>query len=132
MPQIIVHNNMKRPIAYSALLLGQGIGQPRLTVARQLIPGANQVDAEEFKQATKKSPVWAKWLEDKAVEVREGGSFADLSEKDAVAVVKDTLNVELLNSWAEDEGRAPVKKAIKNQLRELDKRLPKGKDEEAA
>ena len=123
--QVIVRNHMKKPIAYSAAIDPRE-GQPRVQLARVLSPGSNQVDAKEFEASTKKSPVWAKWIEDGDVTVHgEGKGIADMKPTEAIVVVKDTLSVAQLEAWSAEETRADVKKAIAKQLKELEKKLPK-------
>jgi hypothetical protein len=130
--QVVVKNNMKRPIAYSAIVSGKEKGQPRVQVARVLFPGSNQVDADEFKDSTKKSATWAKWINDGEVEVTEPGdgvnAIAHLKPSEAIAIVKETLNPDLLESWAAEETRADVKKAIAKQQKELEKKFPKAEN----
>ncbi len=122
---VIVDNKMKRPVAYCAVEPSR-LGHPRVQLPRVLQPGPNQLDAAEFEAATKKSPTWQKWIADGDIEVQSAEKgLVSLDPAAAIACVRQTLNVELLETWASEETRPEVKKAIAKRQRELEKRLDK-------
>lgn len=82
-----------------------------------LMPGINTVSAEVWAECSKIGLI-QHYLKVKELEVADAHavSLKEKSAADAVALAKDTLNVQLLNSWKGEETRARVVKAIQAQI----------------
>jgi hypothetical protein len=113
------------------------IGDPRKSnykMAAVIVctPGVNKIEDEVWERVSK-NPEMIKLLEsDRVVVVRasdpdqkaaekkgEAVELFGLSLNDAMRVVGQTLNFELLEQWAESETRPKVKRAIEKQLDKL-------------
>ncbi len=97
-----------------------------------LMPGLNKVDSkvvekESFKKSAKLylENSYIEMVSYEAEEGSSGTSLKDLKAKDAIKVVNESFDVEVLSSWLEVETREGVKKAIKKQLADIDKTLEK-------
>lgn len=90
-----------------------------------LTPGINEIPAREWEEA-KTLPVIAALLEEESlaeVEVK-GKAISDLkglSDKQAIKLVKDTNDHDLLEKWSNQPQSKAVAKAIADQLDELTK-----------
>lgn len=90
-----------------------------------LMPGANNVDAEKFKEELKNPMVQT--LIDIGVLSIEGDSgvvaathLKDMSAKAAIDLIEMTIDKSLLGVWASSEERKGVLSAIKKQLESLE------------
>lgn len=95
----------------------------------RFIPGVNDVSPDGWALCKKDSEI-AKLLEDGVFEEFEESKEAskDLStfvEKKAIALVKETYDLDLLKAWKETELRAKVFKAIESQILEMTPPPPK-------
>lgn len=59
-------------------------------------------------------------------------SFADLKQKDAVEVVKNTFDIAILEDLLDSEKRAAVKKAIREQIKSIQEKMKPADDEEGS
>ena len=95
-----------------------------------LKPGVNEVDSEAFNQA-KKIQLVQFYLKEKQLEQvssadaggdegDEGSDLSQYSATDAIALVKETTDVGLLNKWKAAESRKTVNDAIDSQLEDID------------
>lgn len=117
MQVVLVTNNMPKPVVYTYRQPGTA-DKAVVTTPRYILPGSNELNAAEFEAATKKSPVWQKWIEDGDIKVEataedEGGTLAGLDVKKALKLVADTFNRDLLALWIDNEKRPDVKKALR-------------------
>lgn len=125
--KIVIKNNLPRVIGIGACLAA-GISHGEI----RLIPGANVVDAEEWKRAkgsvSKPNKILAGYIDRDEIEEGDSSDDADsLPSKptDAIKRVKETLDMRKLRAWAEVEKRAPVLNAITKQIAEIDSREKK-------
>lgn len=81
-----------------------------------LIPGANQVDANEFEQFSK-HPLMAKLIEKGEIVAEKG--LKDLNADDAIELVKDTHSIEYLEAMKIGETRKTVISAIEAQIKTI-------------
>ena len=110
----------------------------------RLIPGINEIpDAQwsavkkslEVKLASKKieevGAITAKGKGQNAPDVTVGKTIKDLSFSEAESIIKQTLDVNLLETWKKGEERQDVRLAIHNQIDEMQKREKKGDKKDA-
>lgn len=110
----------------------------------RLIPGINEIpDAQwsavkkslEAKLASKKieevGATTAKGKGQNAPDVTVGKTIKDLSFSEAESIIKQTLDVNLLETWKKGEERQDVRLAILNQIDEMQKREKKGDKKDA-
>lgn len=119
------------------------VGDPRksnykLAAVIVCTPGINKIEDDVWngtkeKPGVKENPVMKKYIEegsivvmrDKATDAKSAqdkGEAVDLfglKVEEARSFVQKTLNMELLESWAETETRPKVKRAIERQIQEL-------------
>lgn len=94
---------------------------------RPLLPGVNEVNAEEW-TAAKKSAVVVGWIKEGVLE--EGDAKVSLttlekfSAAQAIELVEETVNGELLLEWQAAEKRGGVLAALQKQLDKLDPTKP--------
>lgn len=94
--------------------------------ADALLPGINEVDEAEWAKA-EKIPVIQHLIKDGTLKPQKGKSAADLSQlkaPEAIELVKNTVDRELLEGWFANEQRKGVLEAIEAQLEEI--ALPAG------
>ena len=104
----------------------------------KMLPGINEVEPEFFEKHKKDFNFFKanKFLE--VVKKQSVGSKISKSNPDksvlesmnsgeAVDLIEETVNSELLEKWNESESRKTVKKAIKKQLEKLGEYIDKGK-----
>lgn len=84
----------------------------------RLMPGKNQVDDSDWTEMQKVQAIKT-YMEEKNLQELDGRPLSERSEKEAIAIVKDTHDHELLAKWREDDSRAGVRKAIAKQLGEI-------------
>lgn len=106
-----------------------------------LQPGLNDVDPQVWERVVmvgdgakkKMHPTVAYWIEEGEITVQDANpkmqDLAELSVKDAAALVKKTLSLDLLNLWVESEERSGVVKALKEQLKLLEVKPDKSAQE---
>lgn len=105
------------------------VNQPRVIHLSNkiLVPGANQVDAKEFAEELK-NPVVKKMVEDMVISFDEkdlDGKSQDekhlskLQPKQAVDLIENTVEIELLEKWQNEDDRKQVQKAIEKQIEAL-------------
>lgn len=123
MSKIIVRNNLPRVLGIGACNV-KGKSYPEL----RLIPGANEVDAEDWKKAKEADRILAGYIEREEIEegetAEEGGALPT-KPSEAIKRVKETLDVKRLRGWLDDEKRPSVRDAIDKQIREIDSRAKK-------
>jgi len=103
-----------------------------------LYPGANTVDAESWK-AAKVNPLVKLAIEEGRIQeleppkddkqVAPDGSVTTtkaLEAKEALLLVKNTPDLNLLKKWRETEDRANVQKAIDDQVKAIEKLVERG------
>ncbi|MGM0806516.1 MAG: hypothetical protein ACQET8_17380 [Bacillota bacterium] len=78
-----------------------------------LIPGANKISEEEWKEFSS-HPIMKKVV-DKGDVVAEK-SFDELTASKAIELVKDTFDPSLLEAWKKEDSRKTVQEAIDAQL----------------
>ena len=93
-----------------------------------LVPGANDVDEQDFKDFSG-HPIMKKVVESGEIEALKkvgdndgsGGAETtkDLNASDAIEMVKDTYDPSLLEKWKEDDDRKTVQDAIDKQLEDI-------------
>lgn len=101
----------------------------------RLIPGINEVPDAQWNEVKKnlEGKLSAKLIEEvgsttvkgkgaNAPEVTVGKTLKDLSFGEAEAIIKQTLDVALLETWKKAEERSDVRLAILNQIDEMKKR----------
>ena len=80
-----------------------------------LVPGVNIIDDEKWQSVEKHAGVVALIKAD-VIEVAEK-PFSDMSEKEAIRMVKNTNDPKALELWSTQEKRASVKVAIGDRLK---------------
>lgn len=118
--QLLVNNKMTRLIGYSAIIKES----PRVQQPVVLRPGVNEVNAEQFERATKKSLQWAAWIKEGLVEIKQkpadaGEGLGHFSAAEAKKLIEETFDVELLEAWEHEEKRSAVAKAIRDRSKFL-------------
>lgn len=102
------------------------------------IPGVNVVDPKAWKEA-QAHPDVKKMLSDGVLKVEstveaseEKSGLADMAIKDACAVIKKTLNLNLLEEWKLGETRSAVLKDLDKQIKDINEKTKpsKSKDKE--
>lgn len=124
----LVHNHSGRPIHLSQP------GSAAVHEIRTLLPGINAVNAETWGAAKAHQSVQRLIDAELLTEVQAKGEKAateaklPASDKDALKLVAETVDRELLESWAKGEKREKLKRALASQL---DKIKPGDGGEEA-
>lgn len=88
-----------------------------------LLPGVNEVDAKKWAEF-KTSPAIVHFMGEGEIEEMDlpvphddsPVQIDDLNQKDAIALVKETFDIALLNRWAENETRKGVLDALEKQF----------------
>jgi len=104
--------------------------KPGAPVADALLPGINEVDAEEWAKALRIPVVQA--LVKKGILVPEGGKKTDITQLDddeALSRIGKTVDRALLEKWLAGEKRQRVREAVQAQLETIKPRPPKDDDE---
>jgi hypothetical protein len=86
-----------------------------------LLPGINEVDEAEWAKA-EKIPVVQHMIKEGTLKPQKGKSAADLSQlkaPEAIELVENTVDRELLEGWFANEQRKGVLEAIEAQLEEI-------------
>ena len=126
---MFIHNKDKRVVGL-ALSVASKLKHPNVDHLA-LKPGVNEVDQELWDEV-KGTKVAQHLVKSGKLEVMGGGkakaSLAELTAEEALELVSQTLDRDLLNGFAEEEKRKPVLKAIKDQLEKV--KVGKKKDEE--
>jgi hypothetical protein len=91
-------------------------------------PGVNNPDPKAWAEA-KKIKLVQHHLEEGTFEELDVKDLAQVSEKRAAKLVADTVDRELLKSWAASEKREKVKAAIVKQLEKINPGQKKDEDE---
>lgn len=81
-----------------------------------LVPGANDIEANDFKQFSS-HPLIQKLIEIGEIVPRK--NIKDLNVDEAVKLIKDTFSLSLLEEWAAGEKRKGVLDAITAQLDDI-------------
>ncbi len=83
----------------------------------QLLPGVNVVDPKAWAEAAKILTI-QHYLDIEELEVIDetANTLKEKTAKEAIKIAGDTLDLRLLNMWAEDETRAGVSKALQAQI----------------
>lgn len=110
----------------------------------RLIPGINEVPDAQWGSVKKslESKLSDKLIEEvgsttvkgkgqNAQDVTVGKTIKDLSFGEAESIIKQTLDVKLLETWKKGEERQDVRLAILNQIEEMQKREKKGDKKDA-
>ena len=86
-----------------------------------LIPGVNELSQEKW-EMIKNHPTVKEMIEDQKIEVISEDEkpvdkvFTKMGKKEAIATVNNTIDVAILEKWAENEKRADVLKAIRARI----------------
>lgn len=86
-----------------------------------LLPGANTISVSVAK-SMQAHPVIKAMIEEDQLEfpeISEEKGISELSQGDALDLVKSTVHVDLLEDWKKSDKRKPVLKAIDEQLAKL-------------
>jgi hypothetical protein len=97
-----------------------------------ILPGINEIKGENW-EWIKKDSYTQRFLNEKKFEIidDEGSSddsndnnnnnypLANKNAKQAIAIVKETMDIELLNNWKNKEERSSIIQAIDKQLKDL-------------
>lgn len=88
-----------------------------------LMPGVNEVDPEDWKEALKMATT-GHMLKEGILELVGGEDakiegLSDVKENEALKIVRETLTKDLLEEWLHDEKRPRVKSEIERQLKKL-------------
>lgn len=115
-------------------------GEPML----RLIPGINEVPDPQWNIAKKslEPKLAVKLIEEmgsttvkgkgqNAPDVSVGKTLKDFNFSEAESIIKQTLDVKLLETWKKSEERQDVRLAILNQIEEMQKREKKGDKKDA-
>jgi len=90
-----------------------------------LLPGLNEVDAEAWEQA-EKIPLVQHYLESGVFKVtRSAPEIGKYQQREALDLVRRTVDRSLLEKWASADRRRPVQDAIDLQLKSIE--VPKEK-----
>ncbi len=121
---MIVENTAARIILVAELKLKKP-GRPD-EAPDALLPGINEVDEAEWAKA-EKIPVIQHLIKDGTLKPQKGKSAADLSTMkapEAIELVTNTVDRQLLESWFDAESRKGVLEAIEAQLEEITPKAP--------
>jgi hypothetical protein len=91
----------------------------------KLLAGANVVDFDLWK-ATSSHPIVKSLIDEGVIEFKLPSEktkpevyLQSVSNRDAIDLVKKTIDAELLKTWAQKETRKPVVKALEEQIKAL-------------
>ena len=129
---MLIKNNTQGPISVVLPTKGADGKADQSAKCVVLVPGNNKLDQVDVKYV-KAHPGLARMLEDGRLTItrEESGNAEAAKKKDiaveleglnqdqAIKIIKETYNVELLESWSESESRAKPSKEIERQLKRL-------------
>src|SRR6266852_6067802 len=84
----------------------------------RFMPGNNEIDAKDWEQVREILSIQY-YLEAGDFKELGGNSLTKRSDKEALALVSNTYDLELLSKWREDDLRDGVKKAINKQISKI-------------
>lgn len=119
---MIIRNNRKNQLI--------GIGDTFFS------PGMNEVTDPAIIEQIKKNPVGQNYIKSGVLSIiDEKSSITTMETAEAVTVINDTWDKDLLERWKADEDRKEVKSAITAQVKKInkmeDERTKKEKDEDS-
>ena len=82
----------------------------------KLMPGINEVDADQWAKAVKDSPVLKNKVDEEEIVVQGTGTILNSRLPDAKRIISQTLDRELLTAWKAADKRPAVIAAIDEQL----------------